>query len=111
MVETLKTVNLFDATKSADMEFCPDIDNLEEFLVEPFKIPNIIHTQVTIPTMIRFQFLATHVIKAVNFMVQKEMMTEVSAQALKKAIEESGAYEIETTYTYEFKTLVKGCNE
>jgi len=111
MVETLKTVSLFDATKSVDMEFCPDIDNLEEFLVEPFKVPHLIHTKVTIPTMIRFQFLATHVIKAVNSMVQKEMMTEVSAQALKKAIEESGAYEIETTYIYEFKTLVKGCNK
>jgi hypothetical protein len=39
------------------------------------------------------------------------MITQESAEALKTAIEESGAYEIEIQNIYEFKTKVKGCNE
>jgi hypothetical protein len=110
MIKTSKTVSLYEATKTLDREFNSDIDALEEFLMEPFKMPHVVFTQVTVPTNIKFQFLAFHVIKSLYCMVQDEMMTQETAEAFKTAIEESGAYEIEINYTYEFKTRVKGCN-
>jgi len=110
MIETSKTVSLYEATKTLDREYCSDIDALEEFLLEPFKMPCVVHTQVTVPTNIKFQFFAPHVIKSLYCMVQDEMMTQETAEAFKTAIEESGAYEIEINYTYEFKTRVKGCD-
>lgn len=111
MVQTHKTVGLFEATKSAGDGYETDANNLYEFLIEPFNVPHIIFTQVTIPTMVKYQFFVPHVIKALSFMVQHEMMTQESKQALKTAIEESGAYQIEIESIYEFKTKVKGCNE
>jgi hypothetical protein len=111
MVETLKTISLYEATKTVDAEFCPDIDSLYDLLLEPFKVPCVTFTQVTIPTCVKYQFLAFHVIKALHCLVQDEMITQESAEALKTAIEESGAYEIEIQNIYEFKTRVKGCYE
>jgi len=110
MIKTSKTVSLYEATKTLDREYCSDIDALEEFLLEPFKMPCVVHTQVTVPTNIKFQFFSPHVIKSLYCMVQDEMMTQETAEAFKTAIEESGAYDIEINYTYEFKTRVKGCN-
>ena len=108
MIETLKTVSLFEATKTVDSEFCPDIDRLHDLLMEPFNMPCQVYTQVTVPTNIKFQFLAFHVIKSLHCLVQDEMITQESADAIKTGIEESGAYEIEIEYTYEFKTRVGG---
>ena len=110
MVKTSKTVSLYEATKTLDREYCSDIDALADFLLEPFNMPCVVHTQVTIPTNINFQFLSFHVIKSLYCMVQDEMMTQETAEAFKTAIEESGAYEIEINYTYGFKTRVKGCD-
>lgn len=111
MIETLKPVCLFEATKTVDSEFCPDIDRLHDLLLEPFNVPHIIDTEVTIPTCVKFQFLAFHVIKSLHCLVQDEMITQESADAIKTGIEESGAYEIEIQNIYEFKTRVKGCYE
>ena len=111
MVQTHKTVGLFEATKSAGVDYEKDANALYEFLIEPFNVPHIIFTQVAIPTVLKFQFFAFHVGKALSFMVQHEMMTQEAGQALQTAIEESGAYEIEIESIYEFKTKVKGCNE
>ena len=111
MIETLKPVSLFEATKTVREEHCQDIDNLHDLLLEPFKVPHQIFTQVTIPTNVKYQFMAFHVIKALHCLVQDEMITQESADAIKTGIEESGAYEIEIEYTYEFKTRVKGCYE
>ena len=111
MVKTLKTVSLYEALKTVDSEFCPDIDRLHDLLMEPFNMPCLVHTQVTVPTNIKFQFLAFHVIKALHCLVQDEMITQETCNLFKTAIEESGAYEIEIEYTYEFQTRVKGCNE
>lgn len=111
MVQTYKTVGLFEATKSAGDAYNTDVNNLYDFLIEPFNVPHIIYTQVTIPTVLKFQFFAFHVGKALSFMVQEEMMSQESAKALQTAIDESGAYEIEIESIYHFKTKVKGCNE
>ena len=111
MVETLKTISLYEATKAVRVEHCQDIDNLHNLLLEPFKVPHLIFTEVTIPTCVKYQFMAFHVIKALHCLVQDEMITQESADAIKTGIEESGAYEIEIEYIYEFKTRVKGCNE
>ena len=111
MVEKLKTVSLYEALKMVDSEFCPDIDRLHDLLMEPFNMPCQVYTQVTVPTNIKFQFLAFHVIKSLHCLVQDEMITQESADAIKKAIDESGAYEIEIQNIYEFKTRVKGCYE
>jgi len=111
MVETLKTISLYEATKTVDAGHCKDIDALADLLLEPFNVPCITFTQVTIPTCVKYQFLAFHVIKSLHCLVQDEMITQESADAIKTGIEESGAYEIEIQNIYEFKTRVKGCYE
>lgn len=111
MNETFKTVGLYEATKSAGVDYEKDANALYEFLMEPLTYPCNSHLkEVTIPTMIRYQFYVPHVIKALSFMVQEEMMTQESAKALETAIEESGASEVEVEHTYEMRTTVKGCN-
>ena len=107
---TLKTVGLFEATRSVGKDYDKDRNALCEFLMEPFKVPCTYYTQVTIPTVLKFQFFASHVIKALDLMVHEEMMTQEAQQALKTSIEESGAYEIEIEIIYESKIKVEGCN-
>ena len=110
MVQTHKTVGLFELTRSVDKDYDKDINRLCNYLLEPFDVPCTIYTQVLIPTVLKFQFFASHVIKALDLIVHEEMMTQEAQQALKTAIEESGAYEIEIEIIYESKIKVEGCN-
>ena len=110
MNETLKTVGLFELTRSVDKDYDKDINRLCNYLLEPFDVPCTIYTQVLIPTVLKFQFFASHVIKALDLIVHEEMMTQEAQQVLKTAIEESGAYEIEIEIIYESKFKVEGCN-
>ena len=51
MVETLKTVSLYEALKTVDSEFCPDIDRLHDLLMEPFNMPFLTLRQKRIPSI------------------------------------------------------------
>ena len=110
MVQKSKTVGLFELTRSVDKDYDKDINRLCNYLLEPFDVPCTIYTQVLIPTVLKFQFFASHVIKALDLIVHEEMMTQEAQQVLKTAIEESGAYEIEIEIIYESKIKVEGCN-
>ena len=110
MNETFKTVGLFEATRSVDKDYDKDIDALCSFLMEPFSDNLNTYLNVTVPTMVKHQFYVPHVIKALSFMVQEEMMTQESAKALETALGESGATEVEVENFYCIRVKVEGCN-
>lgn len=110
MNETFKTVGLFEATRSVDKDYDKDIDALCSFLMEPFSDNLNTYLNVTVPTMVRYQFEVRHVIKALSCMVKEEMMTEESAKALETALGESGATEVEVENFYCIRVKVEGCN-